>query len=97
MASSHGGIPNHRHDPYDACMLSRHSWIAAFIGHVLRGARATDPDRVFDTASELYPELGELNPEFVADSAFGPPERATEPSGTAHMRAALACLAQASR
>ena len=87
-----------RDDPYDACMLSRHSWIAAFIGHVLRGARSTDPDRVFDTASDLYPELGELNPEFVADSAFGPPEsagRACAAEGTT--TANLAFVPQATR
>jgi hypothetical protein len=79
-------------------MLSRHSWIAAFIGHVLRGARSTDPDRVFDTASELYPELGELNPEFVADSAFGPLAPAKAASATETTRTAShACLPRARR
>ena len=55
-------------------MLGRRPWIAAFIGHVLRRGRATDPDSLFDAADELYPEEGHLDPEFVADSTFGPSE-----------------------
>jgi len=52
-------------------MLSRHTWVTEFIGHVLRRGLSDDPDWVFDTASELHPQLGDLNPEFAADSAFG--------------------------
>ena len=43
-------------------MLSRHTWVTEFIGHVLRRGLSDDPDWVFDTASELHPELGDLNP-----------------------------------
>jgi hypothetical protein len=58
--------------PYDSRMLSRHHWIAEFVGYVLRRGLSDDPDWVFSTASELHPEWGDLNPEFAADSAFGP-------------------------
>jgi len=37
-------------------MLSRHHWITEFIGWVLRQGVTLDPDRTFDTASELHPE-----------------------------------------
>jgi len=53
-------------------MISRPHWIAAFIGRVLRQGHATDPDWVYDTADELYLGMCELDPEFAADSAFGP-------------------------
>ncbi len=53
-------------------MISRHLWIAAFVGHVLRQGHATDPDWVYDAADELYLEMCELDPGFAADSAFGP-------------------------
>jgi hypothetical protein len=53
-------------------MLSRHSWVTAFIGHVLRRGHAVDPDRAFDTARELYLDWRDVTPEFAADSAFGP-------------------------
>ena len=63
---------------YDSRMLSRHPWITAFIGHVLRRGHAVDPDRAFDTAGELYLDWREVAPEFAADSAFGPvPTRRT--------------------
>ena len=32
---------------------------------------ATDPQWIYDTASELYLDMCELDPEFAADSAFG--------------------------
>jgi hypothetical protein len=51
-------------------MLSRRNWIAEFIGHVLRRGLADDPDWIFDAASELYSEWGDLDPELAADSAF---------------------------
>ena len=54
-----------------ARMMSRHSWIAAFVGRALRHGRATDPDSVYDEANGRYLEMRELNPEFAADSAFG--------------------------
>jgi hypothetical protein len=38
----------------------------------LRQGHSTDPDWVYDTADELYLEMCELDPEFAADSAFGP-------------------------
>ena len=50
--------------------MSRHPWIAAFIGHVLR-LGATDPDSVFQTATSLFAESWHLDPEFVAESMFG--------------------------
>jgi hypothetical protein len=53
-------------------MTSRHQWIAAFIGRVLRQGHATDPDWVYDTADQLYLGMCELDPEFAADSALGP-------------------------
>jgi hypothetical protein len=53
------------------CMMRLQPLIAAFIGHVLRTGMADDPDWAFDAADELFPTLGELNPEFAADSAFG--------------------------
>ena len=53
-------------------MLSRRNWITEFIGHVLRRGHSDDPDRVFDTAREIYPELSDLPPDAAADSAFGP-------------------------
>ena len=53
-------------------MLSRRNWVTEFIGHVLRRGLSDDPDWVFDTASELHPEWGDLSPEFAADLAFGP-------------------------
>ena len=53
-------------------MLSRRPWIAAFIGHALRRGRAADPDWAFDTADELHPTWRKCDPEFAADSAFGP-------------------------
>jgi hypothetical protein len=66
------------HASYDSRMLSRHPWITAFIGHVLRRGHAVDPDRAFDTAGELYLDWREVTPEFAADSAFGPvPTRRT--------------------
>ena len=46
-------------------MISRHHWIAAFIGRVLRQGHATDPDWVYDTADELYLGMCELDPEFA--------------------------------
>jgi len=53
-------------------MISRQHWIAAFIGRVLRQGHATDPDLIYETAGELYLRMCELDPEFAADSAFGP-------------------------
>ena len=43
-------------------MLSRHNWITEFIGHVLRRGLSDDPDWAFDTAGEVYPEMGGLEP-----------------------------------
>jgi len=63
-------------------MTSRHHWIAAFIGRVLRQGHATDPDWVYDTADELYLGMCELDPEFAADSAFGPFGSAGRSAGT---------------
>lgn len=57
---------------YDPRMLSRRNWITEFTGYVLRRGLSDDPERVFDTAGELYPEWGELAPSFAADSAFSP-------------------------
>ena len=51
-------------------MLSRRNWITEFIGHVLREGMADDPDRVFDSASELYWDWSDLDPELAADSTF---------------------------
>jgi len=57
---------------YDACMLSRRNWVVEFIGYVLRRGLSDDPDSVFDTAGEMYPEGSDLDPGIAADSAFGP-------------------------
>jgi hypothetical protein len=38
------GIGREPRAPYDARMMLRRSWIAAFIGHVLRRGFADDPD-----------------------------------------------------
>ena len=62
-------------------VISRQHWIAAFIGRVLRQGHATDPDRVYDTADALYLEMCELDPEFAADSAFGPLGSSARPGG----------------
>ena len=67
---------------YHATMISRHHWIAAFIGRVLRQGHASDPDRVYDAADELYLGMCELDPEFAADSAFGPLGRSAGLAGT---------------
>jgi len=37
----------------------------------LRQGLTLDPDRAFDTAGELHPEWGDMNPEVAANSAFG--------------------------
>ena len=58
-------------------MMSRHHWITEFIGHVLRRGLADDPDWAFDVADESYTELGSLDPESAADSAFSPDAAAT--------------------
>ena len=71
-----------------ARMMSRHSWIAAFVGRALRHGRATDPDTVYVEADGCYLEMRELNPEFAADSAFG--AAAGDGVGGAHSRAARA-------
>lgn len=65
--------PDIRHD-LDAAgrsTLSRRPWIAAFIGHVLRGGAETDPDSAFHVADSLFLESRHLDPEVAADSAFG--------------------------
>ena len=51
-------------------MLSRRNWIADFIGHVLREGLSDDPDRIVDSATELYSDWGDIDPSFAADSAF---------------------------
>ena len=38
----------------------------------MRQGHSTDLDWVFDAADELYLDMCELDPEFAADSAFGP-------------------------
>lgn len=53
-------------------MMTRHSWITAFVGRALRKGHVGDPDWIFDTADERYPESRDLDPEFVAGSTFGP-------------------------
>jgi hypothetical protein len=63
-------------------MISRHHWIAAFTGRVLRQGHETDPDWVYDTADELYLGMCELDPEFAADSAFGPFASSDRSAGT---------------
>jgi len=57
---------------YDSRMLSRRYWITEFIGYVLRRGLSDDPKRILEAAGELYPEWGELAPNFAADSAFSP-------------------------
>ena len=55
-------------------MMSRHPWICAFIGHVLRRGMQTDPDSAFHTADSLYLESRHMAPETAADSVFGASE-----------------------
>jgi hypothetical protein len=50
---------------------TRRSWIAAFVGHVLRRGLADDPDWAYDVAEEVYPVSAHCDPEVAADSAFG--------------------------
>jgi hypothetical protein len=57
---------------------SRRSWIAAFVGHVLRRGLADDPDWAYDVAEEVYPVWVNCDPEDAARSAFGVYD---EPSG----------------
>ena len=57
---------------YDAGMLSHRNWVTEFIGHVLRRGASDDPDWAFNTASELHPDWGDVDPGVAADSAFGP-------------------------
>jgi len=52
---------------YDAEMLSRRNWAIELIGHVLRCGLSGDPDWAFDTAGEMYPERGDLDPGVAAD------------------------------
>lgn len=52
-------------------MSSRRSWIAAFIGHVLRSGLAVDPDWAYDVAEEAYPAWLNCDPGLAADSTFG--------------------------
>jgi len=52
--------------------MSRHSWIAASIGRVLRQGHATDPDWIFVAAGELYLESRAFESELVADAGVGP-------------------------
>jgi hypothetical protein len=56
---------------YDHRMLSRHSWITAFVGRVLREGHCVDPDRAFDAAGDVYLDSRTFDPELVADSTFG--------------------------
>ena len=51
-------------------MLSRRSWITAFVGHVLRRGLADDPGLAQDVAEEVYPVWASWDPEVAADSAF---------------------------
>lgn len=50
---------------------SRRSWLAAFVGHVLRRGLAHDPDWAYDVGEEVYPVWVNCDPEVAADSAFG--------------------------
>jgi len=69
----------HGSAPYDARMLARRRWIAAFVGHVLRRGFADDPDWAYEVAEEVYPVWVNCDPEIAADSAFGVYD---EPSGS---------------
>ena len=86
--------PDIRNDP-DATQrptMSRRPWIAAFIGHALRGGAETDPDSAFHVADSLFLESRHLDPEVAADSAFGGlgrGESAQGPSSEARERRAL--------
>lgn len=51
--------------------MLRRSWLAAFVGHVLRRGLADDPDWAYDVAKEVYPVWVDCDPEDAADSAFG--------------------------
>jgi hypothetical protein len=53
-------------------MLSRRNWVTEFIGYVLRRGLSDDPESVFGTAGELYPDWSDLDPGIAADSAFSP-------------------------
>jgi len=53
-------------------MLSRRNWVVEFLGYVLRRGLSDDPDWAFDTAGEMYPDWGDLDPGVAADSAFSP-------------------------
>jgi len=57
---------------------SRRSWLAAFVGHVLRRGLADDPDWAYDVAEEVYPVWAGCDPEVAADSAFGVYEESSE-------------------
>jgi hypothetical protein len=46
---------------------SRRSWIATFIGHVLRRGFADDPDWTYDVAGEVYPVWAGCDSEVAAD------------------------------
>ncbi len=72
--------------------MSRRPWIAAFIGHALRGGAKTDPDSAFHVADSLFPESRDLDPEVAADSAFAKldqGEPAPGPANSARERRAL--------
>ena len=53
-------------------MLSRRNWVTEFIGYVLRRGPSDDPESVFGTAGEPYPDWSDLDPGIAADSAFSP-------------------------
>ncbi len=72
--------------------MSRRPWIAAFIGHVLRGGAETDPDSAFHVADSLFLESRHMDPELAADSAFAgldQGESAQGPSNQVRERRAL--------
>ena len=66
-------------------MMSRHCWITAFVGRVLREGHCVDPDRAFDAADAIYLDSRAFDPELVADSSFGAFEarRRSAPSDSA--------------
>ena len=71
LAQPFGGMGWHGSGIYDASMVARRRWIAAFIGHVLRRGFADDPDWAYDVAEEVYPVWAGCDPKVAADSAFG--------------------------
>jgi hypothetical protein len=55
--------------------MTRHTWIATFVGHALLRELADDPEWIFDEAEELYYEMRDIDPRLAAESAFCPRPR----------------------